>query len=229
MAGINFFMKKIIIFLGPPGSGKGTQAKNIVKKYNYVHISTGESLRTLVKENDTTPEEKEALNAMKEGHLVPDWLVFKVAFKDIDISLENQQGVVLDGAIRTLTQAKEYQEYFKKKKVENEVVVIEIHLDDEEAFSRLVHRKICSNCKQIYPNPEVKIIPEKCTVCSGELTVRPDDDELIAHNRISEQGSSLINPLHEYYRSTGALHVVDGKKGMEEVEKEIDHILKLEV
>jgi adenylate kinase len=83
-------MKKIIIFLGAPGSGKGTQAKNIVKNYGYAHISTGESLRALAKSDNIKPEDKAALEAMKEGHLVPDWLIFRLAFEEIDECLKNK-------------------------------------------------------------------------------------------------------------------------------------------
>lgn len=222
-------MKKIVIFLGPPGSGKGTQAKNIVKKYGYAHISTGESLRILSTKIGLSKKYEEALGAMKHGRLVQDWLIFEVAFKDIDTCLEKNQGVVLDGAIRTVSQAQEFQKYFKKNDLEKEVVVIEIFIDDEEAYRRLVHRKICKECKQIYPNPQIKTIPEVCSVCGGELVMRPDDDENVARNRIREQGSIILHPLHEYYRATGALHVVDGRKTMEEVEKEIDHILEIDV
>lgn len=219
-------MKKIIIFLGAPGSGKGTQAKNIVKKYNYTHISTGESLRALEKSDTLSAEERKALEGMKEGHLVPDELIFKLAFKEIDDCLAKGQGVVLDGAIRTLSQAEGYQEYFAKKNVDQEVIVIEIHIDDNEALERLIKRKICQSCKQIYPNPKVKQIPEKCTDCGGNLVIRADDDERIARNRIVEQGSKLIDPLHAFYKEQELLYMVDGRKSMEEVEKEIDHILQ---
>jgi adenylate kinase len=172
---------------------------------------------------------EELAEAMMFWYLMPDWLVFQVAFKEIDEHLEKGQGVVLDGAIRTISQAQEYQAYFKKKQVEQEVLVIEIHIDDDEAFSRLTRRKICKECNQIYPNPEVKKIPEKCTVCNGELVMRADDDESVARNRLVEQGSKIIKPLHDYYHQTGSLHVIDGRKNMEDVEKEIDHILEVDV
>lgn len=218
-------MKKIIIFLGAPGSGKGTQAETIVKKYDYLHISTGEMLRAFAKNEYIKEDEKKALEAMKEGHLVPDWLIFRLAFKEIEKAFNENRGMVLDGAIRTLAQAEGYQEFFKKNGMADEIIVIEIMIDDEEAFKRLTRRKICKNCQQVYPNLEVKIIPEKCTKCGGELGMRLDDDERIAHNRITEQGSALINPLHKFYKEHEQLYLVDGKKHMEEVEKEIDHIL----
>jgi adenylate kinase len=229
MVGIIFIMKKVIIFLGAPGSGKGTQAKNIVKRFGYTHISTGESLRTLARSKDLTSKELDALEAMKEGHLVPDWLVYQVAFKEIDRCLDQNGGVVLDGAIRTVSQAEQYQNYFKNKKMDHEVMVIEIFLDDDEAFYRLVHRKVCKDCQKVYPNPEVKQIPESCTLCNGELVMRADDNEVVALNRIHEQGNTLISPLHQYYKDLGMLHVVDGKKKMEDVENEINHILELDI
>jgi adenylate kinase len=218
-------MKRIIIFLGAPGSGKGTQAQTIVKKYNYLHISTGDILRRFAKNSFLHEDELKALEAMKEGHLVPDWLIFRLAFKEIETAFKDNVGVVLDGAIRTIAQAEGYQEFFKKNGVEDEIIVIEIKIDDTEAFKRLVHRKICKNCQQVYPNLEVRKIPSECAVCGGELIMRADDDERIAHNRIAEQGSALINPLHKFYKEQETLYLVDGKKSMEDVEKEIDHIL----
>ncbi len=218
-------MKKIIIFLGAPGSGKGTQAKNIVKNYGYAHISTGESLRALAKSDNIKPEEQAALEAMKEGHLVPDWLIFRLAFDEIDECLKNGQGVVLDGAIRNVEQARGYQDYFAEKNIGHEVLAVEIHIDDNEALQRLAKRKICENCHKVYPSPETKTIPEKCLDCSGKLIVREDDDERVVKNRIAEQGSALIKPLHDFYEECGLLHVVDGKLSMEEVEEEIKSIL----
>src|SRR4051812_19361761 len=97
-------MKKIIIFIGPPGSGKGTQAKKIAEKYGYGHISTGDLLRSLAQSPSVEPDEAKAMEAMKKGALVPDWLIYRLAFKAAENYLHASQGVVLDGAIRTVPQ-----------------------------------------------------------------------------------------------------------------------------
>ena len=95
-------MKKIIIFLGAPGSGKGTQAKNLAKKYGYFHLSTGDLLRALEKKSKLTVEEEKNLEKIKEGSLVPDAFIYKLAFAVLGPLFKSRQGVVLDGAIRTL-------------------------------------------------------------------------------------------------------------------------------
>src|SRR3989338_1147823 len=124
-------MKKIIILMGVPGSGKGTQAKKIAKKYNYGHISTGDLLRALDNNQSADPEDKKKLAEMKAGRLVADDLIYKLAFREMDGYLDAGRGVVLDGAIRNVEQAKKYQEYFVGKKLKDEVLAIEVALSDE--------------------------------------------------------------------------------------------------
>ena len=139
-------MKKIIILLGGPGSGKGTQAKKIAAKYNYTHISTGDLLRALASKQDIDPDEAKALAGMKSGKLVPDWLIYRLAFAAAEEPLNQGRGIVLDGAISNLDQAQMYQEYFVGKNLNAEVVVIEIAISDEESYLRLSSRRVCSRC-----------------------------------------------------------------------------------
>ena len=140
-------MKKILIFLGPPGSGKGTQAKKIAEKYNYGHISTGDLLRALQTKKKLTTEEKIALEQMKQGQLADDEIIYSLVFKEIDRYLKNGQGVVLDGTIRKVSQAQKFQEYFTAKKMADEALAVEIALPDEESFIRLAGRRVCSRVR----------------------------------------------------------------------------------
>ena len=103
-------MKRIIILMGVPGSGKGTQARKLVQKYNYGHISTGDLLRALDNDENADKQDKQKLADMKAGKLVADDLIYKLAFAEMDKYLDAGQGVILDGAIRNVEQAKKYQE-----------------------------------------------------------------------------------------------------------------------
>jgi adenylate kinase len=221
-----FTMKKIIIFIGPPGSGKGTQAKTIARTYNYAHISSGDLLRHYEQQNDIPAEDRAAIAAMHNGDLVPDWLVYKLAFKEILNHLERESGVVLDGAIRNLKQAEDFEEFFAQHRITHEVLAIEIFLTDEESFRRMTMRKICLSCGEIYPNKESKVIPEKCIKCSGELGVRADDKEEVIRHRIELQGNKANQSIREFYKDLGRLETIDGMKTIEEVSKEVDDIIK---
>ncbi len=217
-------MKKIIILIGPPGSGKGTQAKKIARKYHYGHISTGDLLRALANDDNSLPEEKQALDNMKNGGLVPDWLIYRLSFREIDKYLKDNRGVVLDGAIRNIGQAEKYQEYFQSKKIENEVVVLGVALTDEESFNRLTKRRICDGCGEIIPYLSATKNLKSCPKCGGALTIRLDDDETIIEQRIIEQGNQALKPILDYYNNLCVLQRVDGGGSIEEVEEEISKL-----
>lgn len=218
-------MKKIIILLGVPGSGKGTQAKRLAEKYGYKHISTGDLLRALSKDKNVDAKEKQGLEDMKTGKLVPDWLVYKLTFRAIEKQLSEGRGVVLDGAIRSLDQAKEYQKFFEEKKLEKEALAIEVVLSDEESFNRLTKRRVCAKCGELIPwLPTTKNL-KVCPKCGGELITRQDDDAKVIRNRIVEQGNGALKPIVEYYEGLGLLKRADGERDIGDVEEEINQIL----
>jgi len=218
-------MKKILIFIGPPGSGKGTQAKILAKKYGYKHISTGDLLRALANDQQADQKEKQALEEMKNGKLVPDWLIYSLAFKEIKKNLQNNVGVVLDGAVRSLDQAQEYQKFFSENGWQEELLAIEVSLSDEESFNRLTKRRICSQCGEIIPwLPGTKDLVS-CPKCKGELVYRQDDSEDVIKKRIEEQGNQTLQPILDFYSHLGVLQSVDGMKNIEEVEKEIQLVV----
>lgn len=188
-------MKKIIIFLGAPGSGKGTQAKNLAEKYGYYHLSTGELLRELSRKPRLSAKQKASLENLKNGQLVPDEFIYQLAFAVLRPLFKKNQGVVLDGAIRSLAQAEEFQKFFESNGKTDEVVAIEVAITDEESFRRLVGRR------------------------------RADDKPEIIKKRIVVQGNKTIAPVREYYRTLGILRKVDGMKTIPEVFEEIQNVL----
>lgn len=220
-------MKKVIILMGVPGSGKGTQAKKIAKKYNYGHISTGDLLRALDVDANADPEDKKKLAEMKAGRLVADDLIYKLAFAEMDRYLDANKGVVLDGAIRNVEQAKKYQEYFVKKNLEKEITVIEVALSDESSYNRLTKRKVCPVCGFILPYSPENELKTDCPECNAKLIIRADDNSEIIKKRIVEQGNQAITPILDYYNELGVLVRVDGEPVIEEVERMIEEKLEI--
>ena len=186
--------------IGPPGSGKGTQAKRIAQKYNYAHLSTGDLLRALAQKENLSAAEKEAVARMKTGQLVGDGLIYKLAFAEIDKNISQGKGVVLDGAIRNLEQARGFQDFFTSKNLTNEVLALEISLSEKESLTRLTKRNGLEN--------------------------RQDDDPKIIKQRIAQQGNKALKPILKFYKKLGMLKTVDGNQTIENVEKDLAEILR---
>jgi adenylate kinase len=219
-------MKKIVIFLGAPGSGKGTQARKIEQDLGYAHFSTGDLLREMAAQEDLPPDERRLLDAVtKKGQLAPDSLIFKLAFRAMEKIFSTHKGIVLDGAIRSLDQAKEYQKFFKEKNMENEVLVIEVAIPDEESYKRLAHRRMCEKCGEIL-TVDPKNPAKSCPKCGGSLFTREDDSHDVVTRRISIQGNQAIAPIREYYRSLGVIHEVEGTRSVPEVTKSIEEVIR---
>ncbi len=192
-------MKKKIILLGPPGAGKGTQAKRIVEKTGLLHLSTGDILRDEVARG--TELGKQAKAYMDRGDLVPDELIIGM----IRGRIENADGFILDGFPRTVAQAEALE------RITPVDVVIDIELERDEVIRRLSSRRVCRNCGRIYnliSNPPK--VDGKCDACGGELYQRDDDRPEVIENRYDVYTSSTA-PLIEFYRSRGLLVEVDGK------------------
>lgn len=214
-------MKKIIILMGVPGSGKGTQARKLVQRFNCAHISTGDLLRALAADENADPEDKAKLADMKAGKLVSDDLIYKLAFQAIKNNLDLGKTVVLDGAIRNLTQAKKYEEFFASLNLEDEIIVIEIKLSDETSFNRLTKRKICPACGFILPFSLENEKKLDCPECGQKLIVRSDDNPETIQKRIKEQGNDAIRDILNYYRENGKLVSVDGEQNIDTVDEEV--------
>lgn len=201
-----------IILLGPPGVGKGTQAKSLAKELKLPHISTGDILRTNVKEN--TELGKKAKEFMKKGELVPDQLVNQMLMDRINRS-DTDQGYILDGYPRNVAQANKLEEILKRKCSGN---YIAIYLDASESviIERLSGRRVCLNCQAVY---HIKNMPPKvdavCDYCQGELKQRLDDQEATIKNRLKVYLSES-SPVLDYYKTKGKLQRIpaDGPAGI---------------
>jgi len=195
-------MKKIIIMIGPPGSGKGTQAKKIAQKYNYAHLSSGDLLRVLAQKENLNDAEKEALIQMQAGRLVADDLIYQLVFSEIKKNIVQDKGVVLDGAIRNLEQARAFQNFFAEQNLTDKVLVLEINLNEKDSLARLTKRQI--------------------------LEARQDDEAEIIGRRIVQQGNAALAPIAKFYEDLGVLKKIDGNQTIEDVEKDVEKALVIE-
>lgn len=202
-----------IILLGPPGAGKGTQAKLISSEFNIPHISTGDIFRKNIKEE--TKLGKEAKNYIDKGLLVPDELTVKI----IDDRLKEddcQNGYMLDGFPRTIHQADILAEILKANNDGVDRVIL-IKVPSEYILKRMTGRRMCSNCGASYhlmfnPSKEEGV----CDLCGGKLYQRKDDSEETVNGRIDVYNNQT-EPLVEYYTKKNILCEIDGTKTIEEV------------
>jgi adenylate kinase len=195
-----------IILLGPPGAGKGTQAKTLAEKLNLAHISTGDILRQNVKE--ATDLGKEARRFMEQGLLVPDELVDRMLSQRLDTP-DTQKGFILDGYPRNLNQAKTLENMLSKRNTGIDLVVY-LNTSVPVIIQRLTGRLVCSSCRA---NFHVKNMPPKisdvCDNCGGKLYQRTDDSEETVKRRI-EVYNKEVSSLLQYYEAKQKLHRLSG-------------------
>lgn len=212
-------IKKVIILIGLPGSGKGTQGAIISKELAIPHISTGDIFRAMIKEG--SKEAKLLTEYIEDGKLIPSDLVNKIVRKYI-LSEECKDGCILDGYPRTLDQA----EYFIEN-ITSDVATIFLDLDDETATKRILGRISCSKCGAIYNEFYDKpIIEGECDHChSKAFSARSDDDENIIKSRLEAYKKETL-PMLDFYKKKGRFFVVDASRDKQEIIKEVSEIVK---
>ncbi len=201
-----------LIFLGPPGAGKGTVAQRITDDLNIVQISTGDLLRGAVKEG--TELGMKAKKYMDNGQLVPDELVIGL-LKDRIAKEDCQNGFILDGFPRTIPQAEALDT--SDVKIDK---VINFNVPDELVIHRITGRRICRECNAVYniypdcdPNPTEE---GKCDKCGGELLQREDDNEEVVKKRLV-QYKEQTEPLIGFYKEKGILADVKADNPLDEI------------
>jgi len=209
----------ILVFLGPPGAGKGTQAKLLSQRMGFLHLSTGDLLREAVK--NQTPLGKKAKEYMDRGELVPDELIVQL----IEETMPKDGNVILDGFPRTVNQALALEEMLrvKGKKISK---VLFFDVPDEVIIDRLSGRRVCSKCGAVY---HVKYNPPKvegvCDLCGGTLVQRDDDKEEVVRKRL-EVYRKQTQPLIEFYQERGIIYKLDAGKGVEELFEEVKGLVR---
>ena len=202
---------------GAPGVGKGTQAKLLAEKLSIPHISTGDILRSSIK--NETPLGLKAKSIVESGGLVPDDLMAGL-IKDVLSQKGCDKGFILDGYPRTLAQAKLLDDIFNNL-IKDEEHYIAIMVDDELIIKRLSNRLACKECGTIFTLNEVKD-KTNCPKCgaAGSLYKRKDDEEEVIRNRLNVFHAQT-RPVLDYYSKKGKMIFVDGDKPVQEVAKSV--------
>jgi adenylate kinase len=203
-----------VVLLGPPGAGKGTQAKRIVETFGLVHLSTGDILRDEVARGTDLGIKGQTF--MDRGELVPDELIIDMIRGRIG---DASTGFLLDGFPRTVPQAKALDG------ISSLDLVISIELPREEVVARLTARRVCVECGQIYNlSFRAPADPQVCDACGGRLIQREDDKEEVIQNRYDVYQAST-EPLIAFYRDRGLLEEVNGRVGSDGVFERIRDLL----
>ncbi|MGD8781000.1 MAG: adenylate kinase [Ignavibacteria bacterium] len=211
-----------ILIFGPPGVGKGTQAKVISQKYNISHISTGDILRKAVREG--TELGLKAKEIMDRGDLVPDEVMGGL-IKEVLKSDDCNHGFILDGFPRTVHQAEVLYEIFNELHFD-EPCLIQLLIDDNTIINRLSNRRNCSNCHSIVNLNDLQD-DSTCPVCGSKDTLvkRDDDDEKVIKKRLDVY-KAQTSPVISFYKDKSKLVTIEADKKIEEVTAEIFEALK---
>jgi len=221
-------MKKqipVLILIGPPGCGKGTQGDYLAERLEVPKLSTGDLLRNEIKSQTELGKKLEV--GMGKGGLVDDQIVLKLLKEKVKAKA-CEIGFILDGFPRSLIQAQRLEGLLEGLNKSINLVVIDITVSDKGVLNRITNRYYCSKCKtnynKLYKNPRKKGV---CDVCGerDSFAVREDDTEEVVKNRLVEYRSQTA-PVISYYEKKGGLFHVDGNKEIGEVTKKIDSELK---
>ena len=208
------------IFLGAPGTGKGTQASVLAEKYGIPQISTGDILRQAVK--DGTELGKRAKSIMESGGLVSDDIIIAL-IKERLTQKDCQSGYILDGFPRTVPQAESLDKILEESSAIDAVVYFDV--SEEEIITRLTSRRTCSKCGQNYNMISDPPPADGCKACGGMVIQRDDDKEDTVRNRLVVYNDKTA-PLIDFYKVQGKLINVDGSLDVEKVREEIDAVFQ---
>lgn len=207
--------------MGLPGAGKGTQAEQIVEKYNIPHISTGDMFRAAMKNN--TELGRKAKSFMDNGDLVPDEVTNGIVRERLSED-DAKNGFLLDGFPRTVEQAQELENILSDLGTELDAV-INIDVEKDVLMKRLTGRWICRTCgktyHEIYNPPKV---PGKCDLDGGELYQRDDDKKETVEKRLNVN-MKQTKPLLDFYSEKGKLHNINGEQEIKDVFVDVEKIL----
>ncbi len=203
-----------LILFGPPGAGKGTQAKILSEKFNIPHISTGDMLREAVA--NQTELGLKAKSIMESGKLVPDDVMIGIV-KETLKSNKCKNGFILDGFPRTVEQARALEQIFNELKIDD-VIILDFNLNEEEIIKRVTNRRQCRNCGSLF-NLLYDKIDDVCPICGASNTIyqRDDDKEEVIRKRVNVYKEATL-PVKNYYKEKNACFIsIDGYGEIEQI------------
>ena len=208
----------IVILLGMPGSGKGTQSKILSAKYGFTHLSTGDIFRSEMAAK--SPLGLKAAEYVRSGKLVPDAIVTEMVAGRLEL---DGAPCLLDGFPRNLDQARALGGFLASRKVQ--IVVVFLNLTRDEVLRRLTSRRVCGACGEVYNLTTRPPAAEgKCDKCHGEVVQRDDDTEATVRKRLMVF-EDLTHPLVAYFKAEGVFHEVDASQSPEEVAAALSSVL----
>jgi adenylate kinase len=202
-----------VILLGPPGAGKGTQARQVAARWGVPQIATGDMLREAVQAG--TPLGRQAKRHMDAGELVPDAVIIGLVAERL-AQPDARKGFVLDGFPRTVAQAEALERLLEEQSLRLDRVVL-FEIEETELVNRLTGRRVCRGCGRNYHlvfSPSRT--PDCCDVCGGALYQRSDDEEATVRRRLAVYARDT-QPLIEHYRRRGLLDAIAGAGSVEQV------------
>lgn len=215
---------KNIMFVAPPAAGKGTQAELVVEKYHIPHISTGDILREISKEDSEIGEY--VRETLASGQLVKDEITYQLVEDRLKRD-DCKNGFIIDGFPRNLDQAFEYDKILEKLGYEVGNVIL-INIDKKTLEKRITGRRLCESCGAIYNINDPKNTPKVesvCDECGGKLYQRSDDN-LESFQTRYQTYEEKTEPIIEHYRKQGVLKEVNGDDTVENIFKKIEEIIK---
>lgn len=214
---------KSIMFIAPPAAGKGTQADLVVEKYNIPHISTGDILREVSKEDSEIGNY--VSEVISNGGLVKDDITDKLIEQRLAKS-DCKNGYIIDGFPRNIEQAIIYDKILKNLNYKLGYVFL-INIEEKELEKRITGRRICENCHAIYNINDENNSPKvesTCDLCGGRLYQRKDDNIEAFQNRYKLY-LEKTEPIISHYREQGVLYEIDGNHSIDEVFAQVDNII----
>lgn len=207
----------VIMFMGPPGSGKGTQARLVQQSFGFERIETGAILRAM--RNENTPIAKMVTEMIDAGNLAPPPLVAQLVIENAKKILSQGNGVVFDGSPRTLFEVEELLKELNKDYA-GKLLTIALRIPIDNARERLLIRLVCKQCNTPATNNQTK-----CSNCGGELVKRADDDSVAMENRWDEYNFRTL-PVINYLDSLGLVEQINGARSVEEVAKDVEKVIR---